>query len=290
MEGREMIGALEGQNMKSNENVLSFENRDCIDLSYFYRAGQTPVLLIPGFGCNHSSLIYLTDYFSSQYELIIPDNRGMGLHKNIESEYTIEDLALDCLDLMDSLGHEKFHVVGTSMGGFVAQVLMTKYKERILSTCLLCTTSNNDNFIPIKIYSEEELKAFDSFPIEEGMKLSTERIVHSSLIENNQDQFLKIVDSRIQNKADINQLLWQRQAVDNFFGHQDQKVDLSLNDSPCLFLSGDSDSFVDPKNVNKFKDVLTTGEVKLVENTDHLFFMEKPSEVVHILEDFIGRV
>ena len=285
-----MIEVLEGHFMESNQNVLSFENREHIKLSYYHRRGETPVLLIPGFGCNHSSLSLLADYFSSSFELVIPDNRGMGLHQNINKEYSIENLANDCLDLMDLLGHEKFHVVGTSMGGFVAQILMTKHYDRVLSTSLLCTTSNHDNFIPIKIYSEEELKTFDLFPVEEGMKLSTEKIVHPSLLENNNDQFIKIVNSRIQNKANIGQLLWQRLAVEKFFNNSDQKINFDLNDSPCLFLSGDSDSFVNPNNVNKFKDVLSSGEIKLVGETDHLFFMEKPAEVVEILEDFIGRV
>jgi pimeloyl-ACP methyl ester carboxylesterase len=276
--------------MQRNRNVLSFTNREQLQLSYFHSEGEIPVLLIPGFGCNHSCYEFMTDYFSCRYGLIIPDNRGMGPYQNVTSDYSIENLADDCIDLMDLLGHDKFHVVGTSMGGFVAQVLMTKYRERILSTSLLCTTSNHDHFIPIKIYSEEELRAFDQFPAEQGMKVSTENIVHSSLINDHHDQFLKIVESRVKSKVNIEQLLWQRQAVANFFSDQDQKINFELNQAPCLFLSGANDSFVHPDNVYKFKDVLSSGETKLVSETDHLFFMEKPEQVVSILEEFIGRV
>jgi pimeloyl-ACP methyl ester carboxylesterase len=47
--------------------------------------------------------------------------------------YTLDDMAADAAAVMDSLGIQKAHVVGASMGGFIAQLLAIEYPEKVLS-------------------------------------------------------------------------------------------------------------------------------------------------------------
>jgi pimeloyl-ACP methyl ester carboxylesterase len=53
--------------------------------------------------------------------------------EEIDPPYTLEDMALDVVELMDELDIETAHIVGISMGGFIAQLLAAQYPSRVLS-------------------------------------------------------------------------------------------------------------------------------------------------------------
>jgi pimeloyl-ACP methyl ester carboxylesterase len=263
----------------------SFKNRSGQEASYMIKKGVTPVLLIPGFGCNHTSFLPICEFFSSEYELIIPDNRGMGKLQNIDSSYSLNDLAKDCEDLMKELGHNQFHIVGTSMGGFVAQIIATTCASSVLSLSLLCTTSNHEDFVEVKIYTEEELTSFYAVPVELGTTLSTDTVVNPKLKENNPNIYKNIIKIRLENRVELSQLLWQRSAVEDFFLN-DKKIDLTKLELPTLIMTGSGDRFVNSSNAQIFKSKIKHAKLIEIDDTDHLFFMEKPSETVFGLNSF----
>lgn len=61
------------------------------------------------------------------------DPRGYGESQAIAGEYTNAEVAGDAVALADSLGWERFHFIGHSMMGKVAQYLCAKYGDRIKS-------------------------------------------------------------------------------------------------------------------------------------------------------------
>jgi pimeloyl-ACP methyl ester carboxylesterase len=57
--------------------------------------------------------------------------------------YTLSDMAADAVGLLDALGFRKAHVVGASMGGFIAQTMAIEHPERVRSlTSMMSTTGN----------------------------------------------------------------------------------------------------------------------------------------------------
>lgn len=107
------------------------------DLNYAVIGAGEPVLLIAGGFCDHHIWQEITPALSTHYQVIMFDNRGSGLSADAVSSYSVELLASDVLRLMDHLGLEKAHIVGHSMGGFVAQYFAAYYPERVQSLSLL---------------------------------------------------------------------------------------------------------------------------------------------------------
>jgi pimeloyl-ACP methyl ester carboxylesterase len=64
----------------------------------------------------------------------------------IDPPYTMDDMALDVIALMDELSIDAAHIVGISMGGFIAQLLAAKYPSRVLSMTLISSFSRLADF------------------------------------------------------------------------------------------------------------------------------------------------
>lgn len=56
--------------------------------------------------------------------------------------YSLYDMAADSVGLLDALGIAKAHVVGASMGGMIAQILASRYPERVLSLGVVFSSTN----------------------------------------------------------------------------------------------------------------------------------------------------
>jgi pimeloyl-ACP methyl ester carboxylesterase len=75
--------------------------------------------------------------------------------------YTLRDLADDAAGLLAALGVASAHVVGTSMGGAIAQVLALDHPDRVASLTLLSTSpSGRDPDLPEM--SEETVAEFNA--------------------------------------------------------------------------------------------------------------------------------
>lgn len=59
----------------------------------------------------------------------------------VTAPYTLRDMALDVIGLMDALGIERAHVVGASMGGAIGQELAIHHAARVRSLTSIMSTS-----------------------------------------------------------------------------------------------------------------------------------------------------
>lgn len=105
------------------------------------------IILIMGAGT--SSMLWPPDFMeeltSKGYQVVRFDNRGTGMSDWLESwqedqPYSLEDMARDILAVMDTIGVKRAHMVGTSMGGMIAQRLAISHGDRVSSLVSLSTS------------------------------------------------------------------------------------------------------------------------------------------------------
>lgn len=79
------------------------------------------------------------DELGARFDMLAFDNRGIGLSEARQAELTIEAMASDALAILDAEKIDRFHLVGHSMGGLIAQEVALTVPKRIESLALLCT-------------------------------------------------------------------------------------------------------------------------------------------------------
>lgn len=75
-------------------------------------------------------------YFHEHYRMILVDLRGHGKSDVPESGYHMDVMAQDLIGIMDQLGIEKAHLLGSSLGAEVGLSLAANHPERVLSLIL----------------------------------------------------------------------------------------------------------------------------------------------------------
>ena len=141
-----------------------------VELEYetFGSRSARPLVLIMGLGAQ--MILWdeeLCEAFAARDFFVVRfDNRDVGLstkldhagapnayaamqaaaaHQRVDAPYTLSDMADDTVALMDTLGIERAHVVGASMGGMIAQMIAIRHPARLLSlTSIMSTTGSPD--------------------------------------------------------------------------------------------------------------------------------------------------
>jgi pimeloyl-ACP methyl ester carboxylesterase len=121
-----------------------------------------PLLLVQGLG---AQLISVEDGLCQElaargFLVIRYDNRDAGLSTWFDDArpvnlaaiyggdhaslaYTLEDMADDAVAVLDAAGIGAAHVAGISLGGMIAQLLATRYPERVRSLASIMSTTGN---------------------------------------------------------------------------------------------------------------------------------------------------
>jgi len=103
------------------------------------RQGATPVLLVHGLLSDHRMWDPVVERLMGEYEVLRFDLRGHGRSSAPPAPYTMEQLADDVPVLLDALGMERVHFIGTSLGGMIGQQVAVRHPRRLLSLTLANT-------------------------------------------------------------------------------------------------------------------------------------------------------
>src|SRR5882672_5108252 len=122
-----------------------------IEFESFGDRSAAPLLLIAGLGVQ---MIGWDEDFCELlagrgFRVIRYDNRDVGLSSWVDDAYVLDEMAEDSAGLLDALGIATAHIVGASMGGFIAQLLALRHPERVLTlTSMISGPGGGDQVQP----------------------------------------------------------------------------------------------------------------------------------------------
>ena len=121
------------------------------DLSMHYEllgdVHNPPALLLAGLGGAGKTWGAVVDRFAKEYFVILPDQRGTGMSSRPEGGYTTARIAADMALLVAELNMGPCHIVGSSTGGAIAQMMALNHPQTVRSLTLASSFARFDDFM-----------------------------------------------------------------------------------------------------------------------------------------------
>lgn len=101
-----------------------------INMYYKIHREGKPLVLIGGLGIDLSEPGSISHWLAQRYQVLTFDNRGAGRTSKPDMPYSIEMMASDTTELLDTLASERLSVLGISLGGRIALTLALQHPEK----------------------------------------------------------------------------------------------------------------------------------------------------------------
>ena len=240
------------------------------------RAGQgAPLLFLHGGGGAPRWLPFMAS-LAERFDVIVPEHPGFGKSEMPEWLDTVGDLAFFYLDFIKQLGLKRVHLVGSSMGGWIAAELAVRSTHDLASVTLIGSVGIHAKGLQkgdLFMWSYEQLTrnlfADPKF---------AEVILAMTVTEDEQDQ-------RLKNALTVAKLGWQPRLYNPHLAKWLHRIDV-----PTLICWGDSDKLVPPGYGPAFRDLIPGSRLEVFERCGHLPHAERADEFVRMLTKFIAEV
>ena len=232
------------------------------------------MLLIQGLGYGRWGWEPVAGPLARSFDVLTFDNRGIGESDAPPGPYSAGEMAADAVQVLDEAGVERAHVVGTSLGGMIAQELALTYPERVSKLVLACTTPGGAGAFPMPQATVDLMLARAS------LREFTENALAPAERPDLVDRILVHRERTAQGFE-----AWSAQAAAG--AGFDASGRLGGLAAPTLVQHGDGDLVVDPRNARLLVELIPDARLSVYEGGGHLFFWQEPERFVAELEEFL---
>jgi pimeloyl-ACP methyl ester carboxylesterase len=241
-------------------------NNISIEFETFGEPDAKPLLLVMGLGAQMVAWdeIFCQQLADAGHFVIRYDNRDVGLStyfhdhgvpdfKELAVElltngsakvpYTLDDMAVDGISLMDELGIEQAHICGASLGGMIVQAMAINHPDRILSMTSIMSTTGNPDLPPANPEAMEALNSERVDDPEHAMNraVAASKVIGSTGFERDEERIRHKALESYNRAYNPDGVVRQMAAV---MTHGDRRPGLNELKLPCLVIHGDIDPLV----------------------------------------------
>lgn len=239
------------------------------------RHGSGPtLLLIMGLGYARWGWEPVVEPLARSFDVLLFDNRGIGESDAPPGPYTTLELAGDAVQVLDEAGVARAHVVGSSLGGMVAQELALARPERVERLVLSGTTPGGPKAFPMPQRTVDLMLARAT--LREYVENALEPDVRPELVD-------RILAHRERTAQQFEP--WAAQAAAGAgFDAYDRLGGIA---APTLVQHGDGDVVVDPRNAELLVGAIPDARLSIYPGSGHLTMWQEPERFVRELEEFL---
>jgi pimeloyl-ACP methyl ester carboxylesterase len=222
----------------------------------------------------------------STYRIIAPDLRGHGDSPAPEGVYTMEEMADDVIELLDTL-HITEPVVlgGLSMGGYVALSLVLRHPRRVRALMLMDTRAGADT--PEAAQGRE---ATARSVLEAGSATS---VVDAMLPKLFSKRTLEERPERVAPLRAVMEATTPRGIAGALRGmakRPDRRADLVAIKVPTLVLVGEEDVITPPAEAKAMAEALPNARLEVIPGAGHMAPFENPAVANSVILQFLNTL
>jgi pimeloyl-ACP methyl ester carboxylesterase len=233
--------------------------------------GDGPYLiLINGLGFGRWGWFKQVPTLSRHFRTITFDIRG---EQNLA--HGVADLSAEVVALLDHLGVQKTHVLGTSLGGFVAQELALDRPELVDRLVLVCTSYGGVGPEPMSFEALARMLGWGSMSSESAVRRGLEAATSDAYRDENPDEFDLILHWRLADSPSLSEYSQQMMAGARFNASRD----VGNITSPTLVIHGAEDRYVPVANAVALAEAIPNSRLRVLDGAGHLVFIEQAEEV-----------
>ena len=249
---------------------------------YYEMAGAGPnLVLIEGLGVATWIWEKQVPAFSKHFTTLIYDNRGAGKSEKPAGPYSISLMADDLAALLDSLKIPRAHILGISMGGFIAQDFALRYPQKVDRLILVATSAGGPDHVPMAPEVLALMFAADGAPRDlTRRKLA---LAYSDSFMQNSGEIEHLIDLRLADPQPPPAYMAQAMAGAAF--NLSDKVQHLI--APTLIVAATGDRLVPVANAHNLGKKIFHSQLKIYNGYGHQFFVENAEAFNRTVIDFL---
>jgi 3-oxoadipate enol-lactonase len=255
-----------------------------VEMYYEIHGEGEPLVLICGLSVDHRFWQAQIRGLSKEFQVIVFDNRDAGLTTSAVTEYGINDMADDLAHFLDELKIEKAHLLGFSMGGFIAQSFALRYPQKLRSLILASTTAKVSN--RTRKVTLNWLTVCARMPREEALKEMFLWVYSTKFYEDDQN-WRKLLENFL--KMPSYQTLEQFERQARALKQEDFTEVARQIKTPTLVLVGTEERVFTVEECSALATLIEGAELHVFPGLAHNFFVEDPRLVNETIASFCRK-
>ena len=241
------------------------------------------LVLVHGLGYGRWGWESVVRRLAERFRVTLHDNRGIGASDVPAGPYSASQMASDVVAVLDDAGIDRSHVLGTSLGGMIAQELAVDHAERVDRLVLVSTTPGGEGSYPMPEATVRLIGEMPWLPLEESLRRGVENALSPGALAEQPSLVEQINALRLSHPFDL--AGWQSQAIGGAtYNGANRWRSIA---APTLLIHGTADTVVDYRNSKLLASGIPDARLVLFEGAGHLLFWEQPERFVRVVSDFL---
>jgi pimeloyl-ACP methyl ester carboxylesterase len=258
-------------------NEWAVSNKVFTMLHYQRRGKGSTIILQHGFLGGGGYWLPQLAAFGAEFDVIAPDLPGFASSAGEPVCESIEGLGDALVALLDTLGIERFSLLGHSMGGMMALQLALAHPGRIEKLVLYGTAASGD--LPKRFETlEESIARLEA----EGVDASARRISATWFVDGEAAPYYRLC-CEAGRGASLEAAVTALAGV----GQWDVRARLGELQLPTLVICGDRDRATAPEQAYELWNGIAGSHLCIVPGCAHAVHLEKPEIFNQIVRDFL---
>lgn len=249
-------------------------------IQYWVAGTGKPVMLLHGFGEDHTVWRYQVPALSKQYRLILPDLPGSGASEPLQ-RMGMQDLAEVVHAIIHAEEIDACPVIGHSMGGYIALALAETYYNHVSALGLFHSTAYADS-----AEKQEARRKGIAFIGQHGpfefLKTTTLNLF-SPLSREKKPEIIEEQVAGLHNFSARALVSYYEGMMDR----PDRSGVLGRSGLPVLFVIGKHDQAVPPADSLKQSILPEKSYIHILQDSGHMGMLEEKDRCTRILEAFL---